>query len=81
MSRPTIRKGPASSYAGPGESIYEFSDRQSGGLISLRRPAEGPNAGRLVVEVYNTDDDVVVLGPPRVERPQHLSIPSSKDPE
>lgn len=80
MSKPTIHKGPASLHAGFSESIYEFSDHQSGGLISLRRPAQGPNAGRLVVEVYRTDEDVVVLGPARRPSPAP-STPSSKDPE
>jgi hypothetical protein len=66
MSRtrtPAIRKGPAAAYAATGEAIYEFTDGQSGGLIGIRRPADGPWAGKLIVEVYRADADVIVRGP------------------
>lgn len=56
MKKPTIKRGPASHYAGAGEAIVEFSDGQSGGLISVRRDAEG----RMIVDVYRADEDVVV---------------------
>lgn len=59
MSAPTVHPGPASRYAARGERILEFSDGASGGLLSLRRDA----AGRLVVEVYRADPDVIVRGP------------------
>lgn len=55
MNKPTIRKGVASSYAGPNESIYDFGDATSGGLISIRRTDNG-----LIVELYRMDDDVIV---------------------
>jgi hypothetical protein len=35
--KPTIRTGPASAHASPGETIREFSDGKSGGLISISR--------------------------------------------
>lgn len=54
-----IGRGPASHYAVTGEVIVEFSDGQSGGLISVRRDGDG----RMVVDVYRTDADVYVLGP------------------
>lgn len=55
--KPRIFKGPASHYATmPGEAIYEFSDGQSGGLISMRRHPDG----NLLVQIYRTDDDVEV---------------------
>ena len=56
MSKPKIGKGPASSYARPSEVIVEFSDKKSGGLISIRRDHQD----RLLVEVYRTDEDVYV---------------------
>jgi hypothetical protein len=58
--KPTIRKGPAERYAPAGESIYEFSDGKSGGLISIRRH---PLSGELTLQVYNADADVVVQVP------------------
>jgi hypothetical protein len=57
--KPTIGKGPASHYAGMGETIVEFTDGRSGGLISIRRNAEDT----LVVDVYRVDPDVIVRGP------------------
>ena len=54
--RPTIRKGPAAQYAMPGELIMEFSDGQSGGLLSLRRHPDG----KLLVSIYQQDADVEV---------------------
>lgn len=57
--KPIVKKGPASHYAGPGESIYEFSDGESGGLLSLRRN----KLGILRVEIYRTDADVMVIVP------------------
>jgi len=56
VSRPTVTKGPASHYASAGETIVEFSDGRSGGLISIRRDGQD----RLVVDLYRLDDDVVV---------------------
>ena len=58
--RPTIRKGPASSYAGPNETIIEFSDGAgNGGLISLRSADDG----RLIVELYRVDEGVEIRAP------------------
>jgi hypothetical protein len=54
--KPTVRKGPASYHAGPTETIVEFSDGKSGGLISIRRNA----ADKLVLDVYRQDADVEV---------------------
>lgn len=48
-------KGPASHYAGPSETIVEFE----GGLMSFRRNDEG----KLVVELYRLDDDVILRIP------------------
>jgi hypothetical protein len=60
--KPTIRTGPASAHASPGETIREFSDGKSGGLISISRNAEG----QLVLDVYQHDADVIVrTGTPR----------------
>jgi hypothetical protein len=54
-----IRQGPASKYVNAGESIYEFSDGKSGGLILFSRD----DGGRLIVDLYNMDDDVFVRVP------------------
>lgn len=60
FKQPLIHKArPADRYAASGESIYEFTDGHSGGLIALARNAED----KLVVDVYRTDDDVVVRAP------------------
>jgi hypothetical protein len=56
MSRPTVKKGPASAYALSNEAIVEFSDDKSGGLISISRDRKD----RLIVSVYRTDEDVHV---------------------
>lgn len=58
--RPTVTVNcVASRYAAPDERIVEFSDSQSGGLIRLWRH---PVDGKLYVQVYRQDPDVVVLG-------------------
>lgn len=56
MAKPHIRKGPASAYEDREELIREFGDGKSGGLISIRRLGDG----RLAVDVYRCDPDVVV---------------------
>ena len=62
FKKPLIHKAkPADSYAMPGETIYEFTDGHSGGLISLARNSDG----KLVIDVYRTDDDVLVRGQAR----------------
>lgn len=52
----------ADQYASHCERIIEFFDpiSKTGGLISLRH---GPVTGKLTVEVYNVDSDVIVLAP------------------
>ena len=59
MSKTRVTKGPASEYEGRGESIYEFSDGKSGGLIAFQRD----DAGRLIVDLYRMDADVLVRAP------------------
>lgn len=60
--KPTIRKGPSAQYAMLGETIVEFSDGKSGGLLSIRRHPEG----NLLVTIYQQDADVeVIVGEPR----------------
>jgi hypothetical protein len=59
MSKPVIRKGPASNFAEYGEAIYEFTDGQSGGLIAIERD----DADRLIVDLYRMDPDVLVRTP------------------
>lgn len=62
FKKPMIHKAkPADNYARPGETIYEFTDGHSGGLISLARNDDD----QLVVDVYRTDDDVIVRSPIR----------------
>jgi hypothetical protein len=57
MRKPKVAtKCVASHYARPSERIVEFFDGRSGGLISIRRDFKG----RLLVEVYRADEDVVV---------------------
>lgn len=55
-SRPKVKPGPASDYQGLDETILEFSHHGTGGLLSIRRDYQG----RLLVEVYRADDDVVI---------------------
>jgi hypothetical protein len=57
--KPTIRKSPASAYAGPHENIYEVGDSLGGALISVLRNDDGI----LIVNVYRADDTVLVIGP------------------
>lgn len=58
MTKPSIKKGPASAYAQPGETIVEFSTvidgKLAGGLISMRAIH-----GKLRVEIYRTDPGMV----------------------
>ena len=64
MSRPTVTLNPgADRYHGPHERIIEFFDAelQVGGLIAFRRGEDG----KLRVEPYRMDDDVLVLVEPR----------------
>lgn len=55
--KPTIRKGPASSYEDNQEVIREFSDGRSGGLIAIRR---NQIDDVLDVLVYQQDPDVTI---------------------
>ncbi len=70
MSKPTIRKGPAARYSAPNETIVEFSNRQIGGLISLRTLDDGT----LLIDVYNADRGVKVrVGNPAVVHKSHVN--------
>jgi len=71
--RPMIRRGPASAYQLTGETIVEFTDGQSGGLIAIKR-----SGGRLLVDLYRLDDDVVV----RTEEGHYwAAAPTTTDPK
>lgn len=59
MKKVRITQGPASHYERSAEAIYEFSDGTSGGLIAFERD----NAGRLIVDLYRMDTDVLVRLP------------------
>jgi hypothetical protein len=60
MSRPTLRKGPASAYEAPNEVIREFGDgKGNGGLLSLRILDDG----QMIVEIYQVSGPVVVHAP------------------
>jgi len=60
--KPTIRKGVASHYAGPGENVYDVGDGRSGALIRVyRNPAD--DDAPLIIEVYRADADVIVRTP------------------
>lgn len=50
-----FRRGPAAAFEAPNERIYEFE----GGLVSIRRD----DAGRLILEAYRLDPDVIVRAP------------------
>lgn len=55
-TKPTITKGVASAYASRSENIYDVGDGESGALISVSRTPDG----RLLIEVYRADADVLV---------------------
>lgn len=58
MSKPTIKRGPASRYAMTNESIYEVSTRGGPGcLLTLRVNGDG----ELRIDVYRTDPGTKVV--------------------
>lgn len=61
--RPTVKRGPASAYAGPGETTVEFFDTssQAGGLINLRSVTTANGQRRLLVSLYRLDPGVKVF--------------------
>jgi hypothetical protein len=67
--KPTIKRGPASRYESPNESIYEFSNgRGVGGLISLRIiNGEDGSTEALVVDLYRCDKEVRIVTPTKAE--------------
>lgn len=64
MRRPTIKRGPASSFAGPVEIILEIhsSNLKCGALLSVREQSDGT----LRVEIYRADSQVRVLADPKL---------------
>lgn len=57
MRKPTIKKGPASAYEAPGQTIREFSNGEKGGLIAM---ATTPG-GTLVINLYRLDPGIKVF--------------------
>lgn len=62
MRKPTISKGPASSYASPDEIIREVSNGKCGFLLSIRNFDDGT----LRVEIYRADSGVTVYAQPGI---------------
>lgn len=63
MSRPTIKRGPASGYALPGETIVEIFSRelQRGCLLSVRESKAPDGSPVLEISPYRGDKGVQVI--------------------
>lgn len=59
----------AGAYAGPGETIIEFSGSRLGGLLSLRED----DHGKIFVDLYRADQGVTVHGP-RADEPLRAAL-------
>lgn len=66
--KPRVGFGPANRHAGSGERIVEFSGPGGGGLISVRTAMNEDGDPYTIVDVYRTDESVMVYGPTRATR-------------
>jgi len=66
--KPRVGFGPADRHATGTERIVEFDGPGGGGLISVRTAMTEDGDPYTIVDVYRTDESVLVYGPTRATR-------------